>query len=161
MAYRLFGGAPSDFTITQPVVLASPSGTATVVAIAANASLEAWSAGSAGTQTTDLKLFTGSYTTAGSAAPSGIFTALSDGTVLVWAQDTVNELWVTGQGSSGQRWHLLPVDMHTRLRTVETSSVTSSPRPVFAQVLSVDAPTEWITAAASEISTASFPVDGM
>jgi len=121
MAYRLFGLTPADFT-TATFTVSTPSGTDTALKPQTATPLEAWTAGTAGSQVTDLLLFTGDYTTPGAAAPSGIFNSLVDGTVAVWAQDTVAQLWVTGQGSSGQRWLLRPVDEHGRLLAVEAAS---------------------------------------
>jgi hypothetical protein len=122
MAYILFGGSPADFTVVPTTVPASAGGTTQALTLDGDAPLEAWTAGASGSQVTDLKLFTGSYTTEGAAAPSGIFSSQVDGTVLVWAQDTVTQLWVTGQGSTGQRWLLAPVNLADRVKTIESAS---------------------------------------
>ena len=122
MPYVLFGGSPADFTVNTVAVPTSAGGSAEALILEGGANLEAWTAGASGSQITDLKLFTGSYTTEGSAAPSGIFTSQVDGTVLVWAQDTVEELWITEQGSTGQRWLLSPANLNGRVRAIEAAA---------------------------------------
>ena len=119
MAYVLFGGSPADFAVITTSVNAAAGGNVDALVLSGGVDLEAWGAGAAGSQVTDLLLFTGSYTVGGAAAPSGVFPSQSDGTVLVWAQDTVGELWVTGSGSSGQRWILRPVNLNTRVNAIE------------------------------------------
>lgn len=122
MAKILYAGSASDFVVATTTVLASPSGTADVLKLNPGASLEAWTAGTGGSQITDLALFTGDYTTPGGAAPSGIFTAQSSSTFLVWAEDTLDALYVCGQGvgvGGGQRWLVRPVNDTARLRALE------------------------------------------
>ena len=122
MAKILYAGSASDFVVSTTTVLASPSGTADVLKLNPGASLEAWTAGTGGSQVTDLALFAGSYTTPGGAAPSGIFTAETSSTFLVWAEDTLDALYVCGQGvgvSGGQRWLVRPVNDTARLRALE------------------------------------------
>jgi hypothetical protein len=119
MAYILFGGSPADFAVDTTTVPASAGGTAEALVLAGGVSMVAWNAGASGSQITDLLLFTGSYVTPGAAAPSGVFPSLSDGTVLVWAQDSVAELWVTQSGSVGQRWLLQPVNQTARIIAIE------------------------------------------
>ena len=119
MAYILFGGSPADFAVDTTTVPASAGGTVEALVLSGGVSLEAHDSGASGSQITDLLLFTGSYTTPGSAAPSGVFPSLVDGTVLVWAQQTVAELWVTQSGSTGQRWLLRPVNGTARILALE------------------------------------------
>lgn len=122
MAKILYAGSASDFVVATTTVLASPSGTADVLKLNPGASLEAWTAGTGGSQVTDLALFTGSYTTPGGAAPSGIFTAETSSTFLVWAEDSLDALYVCGQGvgvGGGQRWLVRPVNDTARLRALE------------------------------------------
>lgn len=122
MAKILFGGSASDFVVAPVTVPTSAGGTVDVLKLNPGASLEAWSAGTAGSQVTDLLLFTGSYTTPGAAAPSGIFPAETSSTFLVWAEDTLDALYVTGQGagvSGGQRWIVRPINDLARLRALE------------------------------------------
>jgi hypothetical protein len=250
MAYRLFGGTPADFTVDTVAVDASAGGSANALVLDGGVALEAWTAISGGAQVTDLLLFV-QPNAQGGAAPSGVFPSQADGTVLVWAQDTVGQLWIRQSGGTGQRWLIEPIDLNERVKALEdipyipstekgaalgvatldsggkvpsgqlpsgtggvnsvngltgvvaltegntgfvpntrkvlagtgltqtgsgalslgdititpvigTASgtlaagnhthggVTTSPRPIFAQVLSVDAPTEWISAAAAD-----------
>lgn len=118
MAYILFGGSPADMTLARETLTSGEQ----VLDLAPSVNLEAWNAGTGGTQVTDLKLFTGSYTVEGAAAPSGIFASQADGTVLVWAQDTLDYLFVTGQGSTGTRWLLHPLNGLQRLRAIEAAA---------------------------------------
>lgn len=139
MAYILFGGSPADFAVNSVSVPASAGGTTNALVLAGNTPLEAWTAGASGSNISDLKLFTGSYTTEGAAAPAGVFNSQTDGTILVWAQDTVTELWVTGQGSSGQRWQLSPVNLSARVKSIESASyIPSSQKGAVDGVASLD-----------------------
>lgn len=139
MAYILFGGSPADFAVTTTTVPASAGGTAAALVLAGGVSLEAWDAGAAGTQITDLKLFTGSYTAEGGTAPSGVFPSQADGTILVWAQDTVTELHVTQSGSASQRWLLSPVGLTSRVKTMETANyIPTAQKGVASGVASLD-----------------------
>ena len=122
MAYLLFGGKPADFAVQTTSVNAAAGGNVNALTLSGDVPLEAWSAGASGSQVTDLKLFTGSYTTEGGAAGSGIFNSQTDGTVLVWAQDTVAQLWVTGSGSVGQRWLLEPINLNGRVIAIEAQA---------------------------------------
>ena len=122
MAYLLFGGKPADFAVQTTSVNAAAGGNVNALTLSGDVPLEAWSAGASGSQITDLKLFTGSYTTEGGAAGSGIFNSQADGTVLVWAQGTVAQLWVTGSGSVGQRWLLEPINLNGRVIAIEAQA---------------------------------------
>ena len=122
MAKILYAGTASDLVVAITTVLASPSGTVDVLKLIPGASLEAWSAGTGGSQVTDLLLFTGDYTTPGGAAPSGIFPAETSSTFLVWAEGTLDALYVCGQGvgvAGGQRWIVRPINETARLRALE------------------------------------------
>lgn len=122
MTKILYGGTAADFVVATVTVPASAGGTVDVLKLNAGASLEAWDAGASGSQVTDLALFDGSYTVPGGAAPSGIFPALSSSTILVWAEDTLDTLFVCGQGvgvTSGQRWVMRPINDLARLRALE------------------------------------------
>lgn len=107
MAYILWGGAPADFTYSLAGV---PVG---------NIELEAWDLLVGGSRLTDLKLFDGDLTE-GSAAVSGYFFSATDGTVRVWAPDSITQLWVTQRDSVGARWKLDPIDQTVRIKALET-----------------------------------------
>jgi len=122
MAKILYAGTASDFAVTEVSVPAAAGGTVSVLKLNPGAPLEAWGAGSGGSQITDIALFTGSYTAAGGAAPSGIFPAETSSTFLFWAEDTLDAVYVTGQGAGvagGQRWLANPVNGNARLRAIE------------------------------------------
>ena len=122
MAKILYAGSASDFVVATVTVPASAGGTVDVLKLNPAVNLEAWSAGTGGSQITDLLLFTGSYTTPGGAAPAGIFPAETSSTFLVWAEDTLDALYVCGQGvgvGGGQRWVVRPINDTARLRALE------------------------------------------
>jgi hypothetical protein len=122
MAKILYAGTASDFAVAEVTVPASAGGTVNVLKLNPGAPLEAWGAGSGGSQITDIALFTGSYTSPGGAAPSGIFPAEASSTFLFWAEDTLDAVYVTGQGAGiagGQRWLARPVNDTARLRALE------------------------------------------
>lgn len=127
MAKILYAGSASDFVVATTTVLASPSGTVDVLKLNPGAPLEAWNAGESGSQITDILLFTGtatagSYTTPGGAAPSGIFPAEASSTFLFWAEDSLTEVFVCGQGvgvTDGQRWVARPINDTARLLALE------------------------------------------
>jgi hypothetical protein len=143
MAKILYAGTASDFVVTTVTVPASAGGTVDVLKLNPGASLEAWGAGSGGSQITDIALFTGSYTTAGSAAPSGIFPAETSSTFLFWAEDTLDAVYVTGQGQGvlgGQRWLARPVNDVARLRVLEAlDPIGSAEKAAALGVASLDA----------------------
>jgi len=143
MAKILYAGTASDFVVTTVTVPASAGGTVDVLKLNPGASLEAWDAGAAGSQITDVALFTGSYTTAGGAAPSGIFPAETSSTFLFWAEDTLDAVYVTGQGQGvlgGQRWLARPVNDVARLRALEAlDPIGSAEKAAALGVASLDA----------------------
>lgn len=154
MAYILFGGSPADFAVDTTTVPASAGGTTEALTLAGGVSLVAWDSGASGSQITDLLLFTGSYTVAGSAAPSGVFPSLADGTVLVWAQDTVSELWITQSGSSGQRWLLRPVNEVARIMALEAlDAIPSSEKATALGVATLDG--------SGKVPSAQLPTSGV
>lgn len=142
MTKILYAGTASDFTVTTTTVLASPSGTADVLKLNPGASLECWNAGTGGSQVTDLALFTGSYTTAGGVAPSGIFPSETSSTFLFWAEDTNGSLFVCGQGDGvlgKQRWKCDPVNHYTRTQALEAlNPIPSSQKGAASGVATLD-----------------------
>lgn len=123
MAKILYAGSASDFVVATTTVLASAGGTVDVLKLNPGAQLEAWSAGASGSQITDILLFTGDYAVPGGAAPSGIFPAETSSTFLFWAEDTLDAIYVTGQGQGvipgAQRWLTRPINEVARLRALE------------------------------------------
>jgi len=157
MAKILYAGTASDFVVTTVTVPASAGGTVDVLKLNPGASLEAWGAGTGGSQITDIALFTGSYTTAGGAAPSGIFPAESSSTFLFWAEDTLDAVYVTGQGQGvlgGQRWLARPVNDVARLRVIEAlNPIGSAEKAAALGVASLDA--------TGKVPTAQLPASGV
>lgn len=142
MAKILYAGSASDFVVATVTVPASAGGTVDVLKLNPGASLEAWTAGTGGSQITDLLLFTGDYATPGGVAPSGIFTAQSSSTFLVWAEDTLDVFYVCGQGVGalgGQRWVVRPINDTARLRALENlSPIPSAQKGVASGVATLD-----------------------
>jgi hypothetical protein len=129
MAKILYAGSASDFVVSETTVLASPSGTVDILKLNPGASLEAWSAGTSGSQVTDLALFTGDYAVPGGAAPAGLFPAQASSTFLFWAEDTLDEIYVVGAGlgvTAAQRWYARPINDIARLRALEALDPISS-----------------------------------
>lgn len=122
MAYRLFGGKPADFAVTPTAVDASAGGSVNALVLAGGVDLVAYDAISSGSQVVDLLKFLQPNAQGAATGGSGVFQAQTDGTVLVWAQDTIGQLWVCQSGSSGQRWLIEPVDLNERLTDLEGSS---------------------------------------
>lgn len=118
MAKILFGGGPADFTVAQDTV----DGTANVLILATAVPLIAFDGGDAGaTQVTDLAVFNASWTTPGSAAPAGVFASGGNGTFLVWAEDSLDYLFVAQQADPTTRWIMQPVNIQSRLKTLAAS----------------------------------------
>jgi len=157
MAKILYAGTASDFVVTTVTVPASAGGTVDVLKLKPGASLEAWDAGAAGSQITDLALFTGSYTTPGGAAPSGIFPAETSSTFLFWAEGTFDAVYVTGQGQGvlgGQRWLARPVNDVARLRVLEAlDPIGSAEKAAALGVASLDA--------TGKVPSAQLPASGV
>lgn len=170
MTKILYAGTASDYTVNTTTVLASPSGTVDVLELNPGASLEAWNAGTGGSQVTDLALFTGDYTTPGGAAPSGIFTSTAASTFLFWAEDTNGSLYVCGQGdgviAGKQRWKCDPVNHYARTKALEAlNPIPASQKAAANGVATLDAtgivPTSQLPAAStSGVIDITTPVGG-
>lgn len=125
MTKILYGGSAAEFVVDEVTVNDATGTPVDVLKLNGSANLEAWTAGTSGSQITDLALFTGSYTTPGGAAPSGIFPADATGTFLVWAEDNLDYVFVTGQGmggAGGRRWIVRPLNETARLRAIEAGA---------------------------------------
>ncbi|HEY9265516.1 MAG TPA: hypothetical protein VIQ11_13020 [Mycobacterium sp.] len=118
MAKILFGGGPADFTVSQATV----DTTAGVLVLASNVPLIAFNGGDSGAdQVTDLAVYNGSWTTPGAAAPAGVFTSGANGTFLVWAEDSLDFLFVATQADPATRWIMHPVNIQFRLKSLVSS----------------------------------------
>ncbi|HEX2642598.1 MAG TPA: hypothetical protein VHU81_06380 [Thermoanaerobaculia bacterium] len=119
MAKVLYGGSTADFAVATQAVQDYPNGNSVDVLKLATTSLEVWTAGTGGTQVTDLALFTGSYTVPGSAATT--FSPQANGTFLVWAEDTLGSVYIMPTGGSF-RWVMNPINLGSRVRAIEAGS---------------------------------------
>jgi peptidoglycan/xylan/chitin deacetylase (PgdA/CDA1 family) len=119
VTYTLFGGGGGDFTVSRDVISGD-----TALDLKSSAPLTAWTAPTGGTQITDLRLYDPLASgTPGAAAPAGVFSSAADGSVRIWAQDTVDAVWIVSLSGTGTRYLLQPANLQSRLRSVETTNV--------------------------------------